>query len=56
MNLPPEQAERRRQAAPELGLVRHVRPGCNLGPWRSPREVALLGRLPDEEVAAKVGR
>jgi hypothetical protein len=54
--LPPEQVERRRRTAAELDLGRYLRPGCNYGPWWSRREVALLGKLPDDEVAAKVGR
>jgi hypothetical protein len=56
VKLPPEQVERRRRTAIELGYVRRIRPGYNLSPWWSPRKVALLGRLPDEDVAAKVGR
>jgi hypothetical protein len=56
VKLPPEAVERRRRTALELGLVRHIRPGYNLGPWWMPAELRLLGRLPDEEVAAKVGR
>jgi hypothetical protein len=54
--LPPEQVEQRRRTAVELGYVRRFRPGYNLGPWWSPAEVRLLGRLPDEEVAARTGR
>jgi hypothetical protein len=54
--LPPEAAEQRRRIALELGYVRRIRPGSNLGPWWTPAEVKLPGRLPDEEVAAKVGR
>jgi hypothetical protein len=53
--LPPDQVEQRRRTALELGYGRRLRPGYNLGPWWSPRELALLGKLPDEEVAAKVG-
>jgi len=45
-----------RRAAVELNLAKHLRPGCNYGPWWSPAEVKLLGKLPDQEVAAKVGR
>jgi hypothetical protein len=56
VRLPPEQVERRRRTARELGLGRHLRPGYNLGPWWSPAEVPLLGKLPDDEVAAEVGR
>ena len=48
--------ERRRRTAVEQNLARNLRPGYNLGPWWSPRELALLGKLPDDEVAAKVGR
>jgi hypothetical protein len=54
--LPPEQVEQCRRTAVERGYVRRIWPGYNLGPWWSPRELALLGKLPDEEVAAKVGR
>jgi transposase-like protein len=54
--LPTEQVERRRRTAIEKNLAQHIRPGYNLGPWWSRREVALLGKLPDEEVATKVGR
>jgi hypothetical protein len=54
--LPPEQVERRRRTARELNLARHLRHGYNLGPWWSPAELKLLGRLPDEEVAARTGR
>jgi hypothetical protein len=53
--LPSEQVERRRRTAVELDLGRFLRPGCNYGPWWTGREVALLGKLPDEEVAARVG-
>jgi hypothetical protein len=56
VKLPPVAVARRRRTAVELDLGRHLRPGYNLGPWWSPAEVKLLGRLPDEEVAAKVGR
>jgi hypothetical protein len=56
VKLPPEQVEQRRRTAIERGYVRRIRPGYNLGPWWSPAEVRLLGRLPDDEVAAKVGR
>ena len=53
--LPPGQVERRRRTAQELNLGRHLRPGYNLGPWWSPRELALLGKLPDDEVTARTG-
>jgi hypothetical protein len=54
--LPPEQVERRWQTAIEKNLAQYIRPGYNLGPWWSPAELRLLGGLPDDEVAAKVGR
>jgi hypothetical protein len=53
--LPPEQVERRRRMAHELCLWRFLRPGYH-GPWWTAAEVALLGRLPDEEVAQRTGR
>jgi hypothetical protein len=54
--LPPEQVERRRRTALDLGLGRNLLPGYNLGPCWTRAELALLGKLPDEEVAARVGR
>jgi hypothetical protein len=54
--LPPEAVERRRQTALGLDLARHLRPGCNYGPWWSRAELALLGKLPDDVVAARIGR
>jgi hypothetical protein len=54
--LPPDQVERRRRTAVEKNLAQYIRPGYNLGPWWSPAELRLLGKLPDEDVAAKVGR
>jgi hypothetical protein len=53
--LPPEQVERRRRTALELGLARHFQPGYH-GPWWTRAEVALLGRVPDEEVARRTRR
>ena len=52
---PPEQVERRRRTAVELGLGRNLRLGYNRGPCWTRREVALLGKLPDEEVTARTG-
>jgi hypothetical protein len=39
----------------ELGLARHLAAGYH-GPRWTPEELALLGRLPDEEVARWIGR
>jgi hypothetical protein len=53
--LPPEQVERRRRTALLLGLARHLKTGYH-GPWWNKAEVALLGKVPDEEVARRTGR
>jgi hypothetical protein len=55
VKLAPEQVERRRLTALQLGL-RHpnIRPGGN-ELWTA-EELALLGTIPDGEVAAQVGR
>jgi hypothetical protein len=53
--LPPEQVERRRQTALDLDLARHLQTGYH-GDWWSDEEVALLGTVPDEEVARRTGR
>jgi hypothetical protein len=54
--VPPEQVDRRRRTALEQDLVRHIRPGYDLGPWWQRDELAWLGKFPDGEVAANVGR
>jgi hypothetical protein len=51
--LPPEQVERRRRTARELGLRPPQKPGSR--PWTE-GELALLGTAPVAEVAARVGR
>jgi len=38
-----------------LNLARNLRTGYH-GPWWTEEELALLGTLPDDEVAARVGR
>jgi hypothetical protein len=53
--LPPEQVERRRRAALENNLVQYIIPGYH-GPWWSQDQLALLGKLPDDEVARRTGR
>jgi hypothetical protein len=52
-NLPPEQVERRRRTALELGLRPPSPPAEVL--WTA-EELALLGTMPDEDVAARIGR
>jgi hypothetical protein len=49
-----ERAHHRRLTA-ERGLARHLTTGYH-GPRWTPEELALLGRLPDEEVARRIGR
>jgi hypothetical protein len=55
VELPPEAVERRRPTALELGLGRHLQPGYHGRRWTD-AEVALLGKLPDAEVARRTGR
>jgi hypothetical protein len=49
-----EEFEARRNAL-ELNLGRHLHQGSH-GPRWTPGEVALLGTMPDEEVAAQIGK
>jgi hypothetical protein len=53
IKLPPEQVERRRRTARELGLRPPQRPGGR--PWTA-EELSLLGKVPDAELAAQTGR
>ena len=56
--LPPDQVERRRRMAIELGLVRNIQPcPCPNGsrPWTDD-ELALLGTMPDHPLAARLSR
>jgi hypothetical protein len=50
-----EQVERRRPTALTLNLGRNLPAGYR-GPWRTAEELALLGRMPDADVAARIGR
>ena len=56
VKLPPEQVERRRRTAAELDLGRHLIAARAKLPQWTRAELRLLGRLPDDEVAARVGR
>jgi hypothetical protein len=47
------QASRERSKA--LDLARHIPHGYH-GPWWTDEELALLGTMPDAEVAARIGR
>jgi hypothetical protein len=51
-----EELERKRQIAEEHHLGQHLTPGYNLGPWWKPEEIALLGTMPDDDVAERIGR
>jgi hypothetical protein len=53
--LPPDQVELRRRNAHELNLGQYLHTGYH-GPRWTPAEVALLGTLPDEELAAQIGK
>jgi hypothetical protein len=53
--LPAEQVERRRGTAAEVGLGRDLVLGYHGPLWTAP-EIALLGMLPDAEVARRTGR
>jgi hypothetical protein len=53
--LPAEQVERRRQMALALNLGRNLPAGYH-GPWWTAKELALLGTMPDGELAARIGR
>jgi hypothetical protein len=50
-----EEEERRRQVAIELNLGRRLIPGYHGPRWAS-ADLALLGVLPDEQVAQRTGR
>jgi hypothetical protein len=51
--LPPEQVERRRRTAKELGLRPVQRPGGR--PWTT-KELGLLGTMTDDDLATEIGR
>jgi hypothetical protein len=50
-----EQVEQRRQRAIKLNLGRNLKPGYQ-GRWWTKKELALLGKFPDEKVAKRIGR
>jgi hypothetical protein len=52
--LPPEQVEQGRRLNRELNLSRHLQPGYH-GPRWTAEQLALLGTMPDEEVARRTG-
>jgi hypothetical protein len=53
--LGPAEVERRRQTAQQLNLGQHLRPAIG-GPRWTAEQVAMLGVLPDAEVAQRTGR
>jgi hypothetical protein len=53
--LSPAEVERLRRAAMELNLGRHLIEGYH-GPRWTEEQLALLGTIPDEEVAAKIAK
>jgi hypothetical protein len=50
-----KQIEQRRRRAIKLNLGRYLKPGY-YGPWWTKKEIALLGKFPDEKVAKRIGR
>jgi hypothetical protein len=50
-----EQVEQRRRNAIENNLAQYLQTGYH-GPWWTAEDIALLGVLPDEEVARRTGR
>jgi hypothetical protein len=55
MRLRPEQVELRRQNAIKNNLAQYFQKGYH-GPWWTADEEALLGTMPDAEVAERTGR
>jgi hypothetical protein len=53
--LPPEAVERRRRTALAMSLGRNLQLGFH-GRWWALEELALLGTMPDEDVAARIAR
>jgi hypothetical protein len=53
--LPADQVERRRRTSRELNLSQYLTPGYHGPRWTDEQE-ALLGTMPDEEVARRTGR
>jgi hypothetical protein len=51
-----EERERQGERTRRLNLARHLQPGCHLHPAWTAEQVALLGTMPDEEVASQIGR
>src|SRR5262249_3579300 len=52
----PADREGRRRTALEMNLGRHLVLGSRLTPAWTAEQLALLGTIPDEELAAKIGR
>jgi hypothetical protein len=55
VKLPPDQVERRRATAAAKNLKQYLKTGYH-GRWWTPEELALLGRLSDEEVTRRTER
>jgi hypothetical protein len=54
--LPPEACQRRRQTAEEMNLGQYLWNGSDTEKRWTAAELALLGTLPDEDLAVKLGR
>jgi hypothetical protein len=55
VELSPEECARRSRTNPELDLKRQLHAGYH-GPRWMPQELALLGTLPDDEVAVMIAK
>jgi hypothetical protein len=53
--LTPQEREERRRRPVEKDLGQYLRPGYH-GPWWTPAELGLLGKMPDDVVATRVGQ
>jgi hypothetical protein len=51
-----KEREKRRQQTIASGCNTNIKPGYNLGPLWSAEELALLGTMPDEDLAKQLGR
>jgi hypothetical protein len=51
-----QEREQRRRQTIARGRNANITPGYNLGPWWTPEQLALLGTVPDEDLAKQLGR
>jgi hypothetical protein len=51
-----EERELKRHLAIENNYVERLSPGCNVVPWWTAEELALLDTMPDEDLAKRIGK